>query len=216
MCQQRLKWPQLTDSVMRNAVYRELDMFNLKAALRTLTAAATLSALSLTITGVGLPTAAVANKGVLAATANVNVRTEPSAKSARIGVLRPGETVTQAGPTTKGWAKVRYKGRTAYVSAQYLETAANSRTGGLATATTAVNIRSGASTNTEILGVLRKGQSLTQAASSSGGWTKVWFHKKPAYIYSKYLAGNSSGRKALKTTVAHRARRHQSCQPQRD
>ncbi len=179
-------------------------MFNLKAALRALAAAATLTAVSLTITGVGLPPTAVASKGVLAATTSVNIRTGPSMQNARIGILRPGETVPQIGPTSKGWAKVRYRGRTAYIAARYLETAATSRTGGLAVATTAVNIRSGASPNTGILGVLRKGQSLTQAAPSSKGWTKVWFHNRPAYIYSKYLAGGSSKRKAsaLTTTVA--------------
>ena len=54
------------------------------------------------------------------------------------------------------------------------------------TATVNVNIRSGHSTNTAILGGLYRGQTVT-AISSSQGWTKITFAGSTAYVASKYL-----------------------------
>jgi uncharacterized protein YraI len=54
------------------------------------------------------------------------------------------------------------------------------------TATVGVNIRSGASTESEILGGLYRGQTIT-AISSSHGWTKIKFGGSTAYVASRYL-----------------------------
>jgi uncharacterized protein YgiM (DUF1202 family) len=58
------------------------------------------------------------------------------------------------------------------------------------TATVGVNIRSGASTETAILGGLYRGQTVT-AISSSNGWTKIEFAGSTAYVASKYLTKGS-------------------------
>jgi uncharacterized protein YgiM (DUF1202 family) len=55
------------------------------------------------------------------------------------------------------------------------------------TATVGVNIRSGAATDTEILGGLYRGQTVT-AVSSSHGWTKIEFAGSTAYVASRYLS----------------------------
>jgi uncharacterized protein YgiM (DUF1202 family) len=54
------------------------------------------------------------------------------------------------------------------------------------TATVNLNIRSGPSTNTAILGGLYRGQTVT-AISSSQGWTKITFAGSTAYVAGKYL-----------------------------
>ena len=54
------------------------------------------------------------------------------------------------------------------------------------TATVGVNIRSGSSTNTDILGGLFRGQTVT-AISSSQGWTKISYDGATAYVASRYL-----------------------------
>ncbi|HJV12815.1 MAG TPA: SH3 domain-containing protein [Propionibacteriaceae bacterium] len=54
------------------------------------------------------------------------------------------------------------------------------------TATVGVNIRSGASTESKILGGLYRGQTVT-AISSSQGWTKIEFAGSTAYVASRYL-----------------------------
>jgi uncharacterized protein YgiM (DUF1202 family) len=55
------------------------------------------------------------------------------------------------------------------------------------TATVGVNIRSEASTKSDILGGLYRGQTVT-AVSSSGGWTKIKFAGSTAYVASRYLS----------------------------
>ena len=55
------------------------------------------------------------------------------------------------------------------------------------TATVGVNIRSGASTQSNILGGLYRGQTVT-AISSAAGWTKITFRGSTAYVASKYLS----------------------------
>ncbi len=64
---------------------------------------------------------------------------------------------------------------------------------GEATATTAVNIRTGASTSFSRIGVLYPGQRVT-AISSSNGWTKVRRHGRTAYIASAYLRASGEER----------------------
>jgi len=55
------------------------------------------------------------------------------------------------------------------------------------TATVGVNIRSAASTQSNILGGLYRGQTVT-AISSAAGWTKITFRGSTAYVASKYLS----------------------------
>jgi uncharacterized protein YgiM (DUF1202 family) len=55
------------------------------------------------------------------------------------------------------------------------------------TATVGVNIRSGASTQSSILGGLYRGQTVT-VLSSAAGWTKITFRGSTAYVASKYLS----------------------------
>jgi uncharacterized protein YgiM (DUF1202 family) len=59
------------------------------------------------------------------------------------------------------------------------------------TATVGVNIRSGPSTDTAILGGLYRGQTIT-AISSSEGWTKIKFGGSTAHVASKYLTKGSN------------------------
>lgn len=53
------------------------------------------------------------------ATATVNVRSEPSTKSTKLGKLKKGDTVTYLGAYEDGWMRVLYNGETAYVFSEY-------------------------------------------------------------------------------------------------
>ncbi len=170
-------------------------------AVRIVMIAAALTAVTLTVVGVGIPSPATADSGNLQATTAVNIRTGPSTSKSRLGVLYPGDRVKRIGPTKNGWAKISYRGKTGYVAARYLTRVKGTTSYGLATATTAVNIRARASRSSRILGVLRKGQSLTQAAPSRSGWTKVWFNNAPAYLSSRYLTGATKGNAGNGTAV---------------
>jgi uncharacterized protein YgiM (DUF1202 family) len=54
------------------------------------------------------------------------------------------------------------------------------------TATVGLNIRSGPSTTTDVLGGLFRGQTVT-AISSSRGWTKIFYDGSTAYVATRYL-----------------------------
>jgi uncharacterized protein YgiM (DUF1202 family) len=58
------------------------------------------------------------------------------------------------------------------------------------TATEGVNIRTGPSTTSAIIGGLYRGQAVT-AISSANGWTTVRFQGRTAYIASRYLAAGA-------------------------
>lgn len=59
-------------------------------------------------------------------------------------------------------------------------------------ATEAVNIRTGASTEYRILGVLYAGESITATGPSQNGWTPVSYNGREAWICSQYLTSNGS------------------------
>ena len=55
-------------------------------------------------------------------------------------------------------------------------------------ATANVNIRKGADTSYEKVGLLKKGKSITRTAIGSNGWSKVSYNGTTAYVASKYLS----------------------------
>jgi len=59
------------------------------------------------------------------------------------------------------------------------------------TATTAVNVRSAASTSSKIIGGLYRGQTVT-AVSTTGGWTKIKYSSGTGYVSSQYLKGGAT------------------------
>ena len=59
------------------------------------------------------------------------------------------------------------------------------------TATTAVNVRSAASTSSKIVGGLYRGQTVT-AVSTTGSWTKIKFSSGTGYVSSQYLKGGAT------------------------
>ena len=63
---------------------------------------------------------------------------------------------------------------------------------GAVTATTAVNIRTSPNTGSSILGVLHKGQRLTQVGAMKYGFVPVKFGSTTAYVAANYLAGAKS------------------------
>ena len=59
------------------------------------------------------------------------------------------------------------------------------------TATTAVNVRSAASTSSKIIGGLYRGQTVT-AVSTTGSWTKIKYSSGTGYVSSQYLKGGAT------------------------
>ena len=119
----------------------------------------------------------------------VNVRTGPSVKYEKVAKLTKGASLTRIGIGDNGWSKVLYKGQVCYVCTEYVQTTnlMFSSVNETVYATTNVNIRSGPGTNHSKLGVLYKGKSIVRIGVSDGGWSKVIYNGKEAYIDSRYL-----------------------------
>lgn len=60
------------------------------------------------------------------------------------------------------------------------------------TATTAVNVRAGASTSSAVVGVLHSGNSVSATGAATNGWTTVSYNGRTAYVYSIYLKAAGS------------------------
>jgi cell wall-associated NlpC family hydrolase len=70
------------------------------------------------------------------------------------------------------------------------------------TATTSVNVRSGASTTSSVVGLLQAGNSVTALGPSANGWTQVSFNGHTAYVSSSYLKSAGTTVSAPATTGA--------------
>ncbi len=136
-------------------------------ALRGCRAAAVAAVMAVGLQGIGglIAGPLAAADTVMAATTAVNVRSGPSTSTAILGVLSTGATITATGPSVNGWTPVKYAGKSAYVSTQYLRstssagssTSSSSTTTRTAIAIEAVNVRTGPGLTYPVSTVLPKG-----------------------------------------------------------
>lgn len=146
---------------------------------------------TITVTATGTPSF---KASIVYANTSVNVRSERNASAKTIGTLHKGNHVgTQdAGngtPTTNGWMKVNYQGTSGWVNFHYLET------GRLATATTAVNVRTAPQATADKIGTLSKGawvgtRDLGGGKSTLGEWTAVNYRGQVAWVTTDYVTEN--------------------------
>ena len=123
---------------------------------------------------------------------SLNVRSGPSTSSSILGSLSKGTSV-QVISESNGWAKIKYNGSTGYVSNKYLSSnspTTESTTTKYVTASS-LNVRSGPSTSSSILGSLSKGTSV-QVISESNGWAKIKYNGSTGYVSSKYLSTSTN------------------------
>lgn len=136
------------------------------------------------------------------ATCNVNqlnVRSSASLSASVKGQINKGTAVTIL-ETSGDWYKVTTtingSSATGYVYKSYITTSGSTGSSSDASiteanetvwATTSVNIRSGSSTSSSILGGLSKNASITRTGVCNNGWSRVSYNGKTAYIHSDYL-----------------------------
>ena len=131
---------------------------------------------------------------------SVNVRSGPSTSASVLGSVKKGESV-EILAQNGDFYKIVYGGGTAYVSASYVRV-----TGSVATPTPAptptpdpnavtaygeitgssVNVRAGASTSAEVLGSVKKGDSV-EIIARSGDFYKIAYGGGTAYVSSTYV-----------------------------
>lgn len=133
-----------------------------------------------------------------------NLRTEPSTVNDEsiMGKLVHGDTAQRTGIGHNGWSRLIYNGQTCYAVTNYLTTDMND-TGQQAppqgpvytpvndtvTAKDETNLRSEPGTGREdtIVGVLRRGETLTRIGIGDNGWSQLEYNGQTVYAVTSYL-----------------------------
>lgn len=138
---------------------------------------------------------------------SLNVRSGASTKYSKVGSYKKGTKVTCYG-TSGSWTKVKYSGKTRYVSSQYLSTKNPNSSTSSSTSSSAysryvtassLNIRSKASTSSSKVGSYKKGSKIS-CYGTSGSWTKVKHSGKTRYVSSQYLSTKNPTSSASSST----------------
>lgn len=136
-------------------------------------------------------------KTMICSATTLNVRSGPSTSDNLIGTLKKGDKVYVIEQLSNGWSKIKFEGKTAYVSSQYLAKETSPTpipTPPPTTSTTMkcnadiLNVRSGPATSYSVMGKLRKGDKVQVIEALSNGWSKIQFEGKVGYVSTEYLA----------------------------
>lgn len=133
----------------------------------------------------------------------VNIRSSDSETADKIGKAAIGDEFKLLEKIGNGWSKIEYEGAEAYIKSEFLEdieteeasaeTSTSTETGqepqatGTVTVKENVRIRSGASENSEKIGVAYAGDKLEVVMKRADGWTEIKYNGKSAYVKSDYV-----------------------------
>ncbi|WP_394556369.1 SH3 domain-containing protein [Priestia aryabhattai] len=128
---------------------------------------------------------------------SLNVRATPSTSGAIVGKVTKGNTVNIV-DESKGWAKITYNGKEAWISSQYInKTQINSTSTANSTSKSAVvnasslNVRSSASTSASVVTNLPRNSKVT-VVKESGSWSQIKTASgQTGWVASQYLQAGS-------------------------
>ncbi len=142
--------------------------------------------------------------GKVTASSSLNVRNGAGTNYSIIGSLKTNDTV-EILEMLNGWYKIKYNNSIGYVSSQYISITAtetpdnntsnnsnnNSSTTtqtiiGKVTASSSLNVRSGAGTNYSIIGSLKTNDTV-EILETLNGWYKIKFNNTTGYVSSQYI-----------------------------
>ncbi len=141
----------------------------------------------------------------------LNVRRGPGAKYASIGSLKKGKSFSITGKAKDSsgvwWYRLKYNGKTGYVSSKYVKTSSSSSSSSIKVtkinkkakvniSSGTLTVRKGPGTKYTSIGSLKKGKTFTatgQAKDASGTlWYRLTYNKKTGYVSSKYVKLSNS------------------------
>lgn len=116
----------------------------------------------------------------------LNVREGAGTQSEKIGSLSRGEVV-KGEDTGSGWIRIEYEGKTAYISAQYVQRVDAGCEKTVTVLCRRLNVRAGADTRFEKVGSASRGDELC-VVGEQNGWYEVLYNGGSAWICAKYAA----------------------------
>lgn len=123
------------------------------------------------------------------ATTTVNVRGSDSEQATKITKISGGTKVQVLEQRPNGWSKIIADGQEGYIKSEYLDIAEavdSSQFIGKVTATTNINVRSQATTDSDRIGVLAGGDSVDLIAME-GEWCKIAYDGQVGYVKAEFV-----------------------------
>lgn len=141
----------------------------------------------------------------------VNIRTSDSETADKLGKAAVGDEFELLEEKGNGWSKIRYNDGDAYIKSEFLEpsetqtasneeqneepeeeeapqqTASNTSTTDTVTVKETVKIRKGASTSSDQLATVYKGDKLEVLMKQADGWTRIKYNGNTAYVKSEFV-----------------------------
>ena len=123
----------------------------------------------------------------------LTVRASASASSGRRASLARGSAVTLLSRSGSWWYVEYDEGKYGYCHASYLTQLTDSYAAQVATSYGNLNVRSGLSSNTAVVGSLSKGETVV-VLSTSSGWSKILYDGTDVgYVSASYLKKSGTG-----------------------
>lgn len=142
----------------------------------------------------GVSVASISKGEVVNVTSTLRIREEASTNSSVLGTIRNGSTfdiISKSG----GWYQIKYNGITGYVHGDYVKevTASSSvlTKGKVYNVSTNLRVRSGASTNSLILGYITNNTEVS-IVGTEGSWYKIQYNGGYGYVSKEYITVNGS------------------------
>ncbi len=135
----------------------------------------------------------------------VNLRAEPSSKSASVGLLKAGEFLDRTAVSDKGWSRLTYNGQSVYAVTNLITNKISennqgqqgpvtehgmefSQASGNVTAKQEVNLRDKpTSENSNIVYTLKNGEYVQRVGQSKEGWSRLIYNGQVVYAISSLL-----------------------------
>ena len=119
----------------------------------------------------------------------LNVRSDSSSTSNVVGSLARGTKVDVVYRESNGWYMIKFGTKYAYVNGNYISII-NSNSLPITETKTVVasklNVRTGSSTSSEIIGTLKKGD-IAEIVSKENGWYKIKYYNSYGYVSASYV-----------------------------
>ncbi|MCR4673234.1 MAG: SH3 domain-containing protein [Lachnospiraceae bacterium] len=121
------------------------------------------------------------------ASESVNIRAGAGTDYEKLGLLAGGSGIRRVGILDNDWSIVEYNGTRAYVKTEFLTTTApETSNGSKVFATTSVNVRSGPSTEYDVIGSVGTGDSILAIAPYED-WYLINYDGRPAFVKAEFF-----------------------------
>lgn len=135
-------------------------------------------------------------------TGTTYVRASYSTTAKKLGVIKTGNVLKRTGVINKGWTRITYKGKTAYVLSKYVRVIIITKKNDTVYAITSINIYSSYNSASKKMGSIKKGSSLKRTGISNNGWTRVVYKNKTSYVSTKNVTSKKTANTGTNSKIS--------------